>query len=139
MLLGIVMFLNVWGVIWRNQKVVLANAANALAGRRADPDAADAGRRAFLASRQNIIFSVPMVWFMVGTTHFYTARLRRRRSAAARWPATSIITLLIIAVLEINALGLLGTKPGTGHAVAVREPQERHHLRRSCCGRSSGC
>ena len=41
MLLGtIMMFLNVWGVIWRNQKVVLANAANVLAGGEADPDAA---------------------------------------------------------------------------------------------------
>lgn len=32
MLLGTIMLLNVWGVIWRCQKVVLANAANVLAG-----------------------------------------------------------------------------------------------------------
>ena len=40
MLLGTIMMLNVWGVIWRNQKVVLANAANLLAGGQADPAAA---------------------------------------------------------------------------------------------------
>jgi uncharacterized membrane protein len=45
MLLGTIMMLNVWGVIWRNQKVVLANAANVLAGGEADPNAAAAGRR----------------------------------------------------------------------------------------------
>ena len=57
MLLGITMFLNVWGVIWRNQKMVIANARNVLAGGEADPNAAAAGRKALLASRQNTIFS----------------------------------------------------------------------------------
>ena len=28
---------------------------------------------ALLASRQNFIFSVSMLWFMVGTAHFYTS------------------------------------------------------------------
>ena len=65
MLLGTIMLLNVWGVIWRNQKVVLANAANVLAGGQPNPDAAAAGRRALMASRQNTIFSVSMLWFMV--------------------------------------------------------------------------
>ena len=37
MLLGITMFLNVWGVIWRAQKVVIANARNVQAGGEADP------------------------------------------------------------------------------------------------------
>ena len=46
MLLGTIMMLNVWGVIWRNQKIVLANAANVLAGGEPDPDAAAAGRKA---------------------------------------------------------------------------------------------
>ena len=42
MLLGTIMMLNVWGVIWRNQKVVLANAANVIAGGEPDPAAAAA-------------------------------------------------------------------------------------------------
>ena len=40
MLLGTTMMLNVWGVIWRNQKKVLANAANVLGGGEADRKAA---------------------------------------------------------------------------------------------------
>jgi len=121
MVLGILMFLNVWGVIWRKQKVVLANAASALAGKEPVPGAADAGRRALLASRQNFIFSVPMVWFMVATQHFYLTGFAAEVSSG-KVAGYLIVTLLIIAVLEINALGLLGTKPGT----ATLWPYESH-------------
>jgi uncharacterized membrane protein len=69
MLIGTIMMLNVWGVIWRNQKVVLANAANLIAGGEADPAAAAAGRKAFMASRQNVVFSVTMLFFMVFKGH----------------------------------------------------------------------
>ena len=65
-LLAVTMFANVWLVIWPNQKKVIANARNVLAGGEADPEAAAAGRRAALASRQNTIFSFTMLWFMVG-------------------------------------------------------------------------
>jgi uncharacterized membrane protein len=110
MILGIVMFLNVWGVIWRGQKLVLANAANALAGRDAVPGAAEAGRKALLASRQNFIFSVPMLWFMIGTSHFYTAfGVGLSAGKVAAW---LLITLILTAVLELNALGVFGTKAG---------------------------
>ena len=51
-LLALIMFLNVWGVIWRNQKKVIANARNVQAGGEADPRAAAAGRKAGLASRR---------------------------------------------------------------------------------------
>ena len=69
MLLGTIMMLNVWGVIWRNQKVVLANAANVLGGGEANPDAPAAGRKAVMASRQNAIFSVSMLFFKIGRAH----------------------------------------------------------------------
>jgi uncharacterized membrane protein len=71
MILGITMAANVWMVIWKNQKIVLANAANVLAGGEADAGAPAAGRRALLASRQNFIFSFSMLWFMVGAAHLY--------------------------------------------------------------------
>jgi uncharacterized membrane protein len=112
MILGIVMFLNVWGVIWRGQKLVLANAANALAGRDAVPGAAEAGRRALLASRQNFIFSVPMVWFMVATAHFYVSDNFGVELSSGKVAAWLVISLVIIAVLELNALGVFGTKAG---------------------------
>jgi uncharacterized membrane protein len=105
MLLGTIMMLNVWGVIWRNQKTVLANAVNVLGGGTADPNAAAAGRRAFMASRQNTMFSVTMLFFMVFKSHSpYAAEIAK--SGVAFW----IIGLVIIAVLELNALGLMPWK-----------------------------
>ena len=87
--------------------MVLANAVNVLAGQPADPGAAAAGRRAFMASRQNTIFSIAMVWFMTFRSHApYSAELLSGGKLAVYW----IITLLILAVLEINALGLLPWK-----------------------------
>jgi uncharacterized membrane protein len=107
MLIGTIMFLNVWGVIWRNQKVVLANAVNVLGGQPADPDAATAGRKAFMASRQNTIFSITLVWFMTFKSHApYTAEHLGGGSLAVYW----IVTLLILAILEVNALGVLPWK-----------------------------
>lgn len=60
--LGVIMLLNVWGIIWPAQKRIIAATA---AG--TPPDAALA-RRAFLASRTNAWLSLPMLWFM-GTSH----------------------------------------------------------------------
>ena len=56
--LAIIMFLNVWGVIWPNQKI-------ALGIKEADADAkAKAGRIAMLASRTNVLLSLPMLTSM---------------------------------------------------------------------------
>jgi uncharacterized membrane protein len=60
--LGLIMLLNVWGVIWPAQKRIIAATA---AG--TPPDAALA-RRAFLASRTNAWLSLPMLFFM-STSH----------------------------------------------------------------------
>jgi len=110
-LLALTMFLNVWGVIWRKQKIVIANARNVQAGGEADPAAAAAGRQGLMASRVNAIFSIPMLLFMVGTSHFpYTAQLEPTGGKRATFWAVSII---VWALLEANALGFLGgTKPG---------------------------
>ena len=107
MLLGTIMLLNVWGVIWRNQKVVLANAANVLAGGTPDPNAAAAGRKAMMASRQNTIFSVSMLFFMVYTSHGpYTGYALSSGKMGAFWA----ITMILIVVLELNALGMMPWK-----------------------------
>jgi hypothetical protein len=119
MLFGITMFLNVWGVIWRNQKVVIANARNVMAGGEADPNAATAGRKAFLASRQNTVFSFVMLFFMIGAVHFFP-----NQSASAKGgPVYDVssdraiywaITLVVFLVLELNCLGVIG---GTGQNI----------------------
>ena len=106
MVLGILMAANVWMIIWKNQRVVLANAANVLGGGEADPNAATAGRKALLASRQNMIFSVSMLWFMVGAAHFYSGAFPDATSSDVR--TYFIISIVIIALLELNAIGIFG-------------------------------
>lgn len=105
--LGTIMMLNVWGVIWRNQKVVLANAANVLAGGEANPAAAAAGRKAMMASRQNTIFSVAMLFFMVFKSHSPLAgNYLSGGELAVYWT----VAMVVIAILELNALGLMPWK-----------------------------
>lgn len=56
--LGTIMFLNVWGIIWPNQKKILGLVPAT------DEQKAKARRIAFLASRTNTMFSIPMLFFM---------------------------------------------------------------------------
>ena len=60
---GILMMLNVWGVIWPNNKRIIA--ATAGTGPAAAPELA---RQAFIASRTNAWLSLPMLFFMA-TSH----------------------------------------------------------------------
>jgi len=59
--IGIIMFLNVWGIIWRAQKRIIAGTVS---GEAAPPELA---RQAFLASRTNAWLSLPMLFFMAST------------------------------------------------------------------------
>ncbi|MCH8207553.1 MAG: urate hydroxylase PuuD [Nitrospinae bacterium] len=62
MLLGIIMAVNVWALIWPNQKKIIAGAL--------EGDAlAKAKRTAFLASRTNAWLSLPMFACMVAANH----------------------------------------------------------------------
>ncbi|MDD9815799.1 MAG: urate hydroxylase PuuD [Gammaproteobacteria bacterium] len=57
--LGTIMLLNVWGIIWPNQKKVLGMVEAS------DEEKAKAARRALLASRTNTMLSIPMLFFMI--------------------------------------------------------------------------
>jgi uncharacterized membrane protein len=57
--LGTIMLLNVWGIIWPNQKKILGFVPAT------DEQKAKARRLAFLASRTNTMLSIPMLFFMV--------------------------------------------------------------------------
>jgi uncharacterized membrane protein len=105
MILGITMAANVWMIIWKNQKVVIANATNVLSGGEANPDAATAGRRAMLASRQNMIFSVSMLFFMVGAAHYYPEAFTATTGSGYTFV---LISVVIGALLQMNCLGLFG-------------------------------
>ena len=69
--MGYFMLLNVWGVIWRCQKRLLAwTKANAEQGVPMPAEAAGLARLAFLASRTNFWVSFPMLFFMAAAAHF---------------------------------------------------------------------
>lgn len=59
---GLIMLLNVWGIIWPNNKRTIG----ALTG--GPPAAPELARQAFIASRTNAWLSLPMLLFM-GTSH----------------------------------------------------------------------
>ncbi len=67
--LGIIMLLNVWGIIWPAQKRIIAwTKDNAQNGTPIPPESAALGRKGFLASRANAWLSLPML-FLMGTSH----------------------------------------------------------------------
>jgi len=101
---GTLMFLNVWLVIWPNQKVMIASAVAAASGGQASPQAPAAARRAFLASRTNVVMSFPMLFFMGAASHFTLNPVRNTGLYGG-------LLLLILALLEVNALA--GTKGPT--------------------------
>jgi len=103
--MGILMFLNVWVVIWPKQQVVIASAVQVAQGGQAIPEAAAGARRADLASRTNTLFSIPMLFFMGAASH-YTALVGQTSTVTLTW--FWIISLVIIGAVELNCL--IGTQ-----------------------------
>ena len=105
MLFGITMFLNVWGVIWRNQKIVIANAETVAGGGAANPEAAGAAKKAARASRCNTFMSVTMLFFMVFTAHnTFFKENTPSQGTLGYW----IFVLVVWAFIEASALGFIG-------------------------------
>ena len=86
--MGTIMMLNVWGIIWGNQKVVLGMK---------EVDAAAAGAKAGLASRTNTLFSVPMLMYMVYSVHGGNVGMGISMNAL-------YVGLAIIFAIEANAI-----------------------------------
>ena len=105
-LIGTLMFLNVWLVIWPNQQIVMASTNQVASGGQALPAAAGAGRRAALTSRTNAVFSIPMLFFMGAASH-YGAMVHQSDSRALYW----LLIIVIIGAVEANAL--VGTQGAT--------------------------
>ncbi len=82
---GILMFLNVWLVIWPNQQVVIGLK---------EGDGPASAAKAGLASRTNTLFSGPMLFGMLGSKHLLVGG-----SATGFYACVAIILLL-----EANAL-----------------------------------
>ncbi len=104
MVMGTLMFLNVWLIIWPAQQIVIASTDKVLAGGEADPAAAGCLAKAGLASRTNTLFSLPMLFFMGASAHL-TGIGRVPMSAEGGTSMLAIIlTLTIILALEANAI-----------------------------------
>src|ERR1700722_14643276 len=106
--MGLIMWANVWFVIWPNQKIVIANAIATAGGAAANPAAAPAGRRAGLASRTNTLFSIPMLFFMGAASHYNGLIGPITSGGLVLW---LIIDGAIILAIELNAL--MGTQGAT--------------------------
>ena len=101
--LATLMFLNVWLVIWPNQKIALGIVQGG--------DAAAAGAKAALASRTNVLFSGPMAFGMIASSPGHFIGTQATSMSLGFW-----LVLAIIAALEANALfgkqGVLTTVKG---------------------------
>ena len=91
-LMGTIMMLNVWGIIWPNQKIMIGLT---------EGDKTVAGPKAALASRTNTLLSLPMLYFMVASVHGPLA-------SGGAWVSVSttalIIGRVIIVAIEANAI-----------------------------------
>ncbi len=91
-LMGTIMMLNVWGIIWPNQKIMIGLA---------EGDKTVAGPKAALASRTNTLLSLPMLYFMVASIH---GPLASGGAWASANTTALIIGLAIIVVIEANVI-----------------------------------
>jgi uncharacterized membrane protein len=104
-LFGTVMFLNVWLIIWPAQQVIIGSARKVAEGGEADPAAAARAKPAARASRANTLMSIPLLWFMGFTFHFSS---RYGNPDDGAYIAVLVIFLVILAVIELTALGKIG-------------------------------
>ncbi len=97
--MGLIMGANVWFVIWPNQKIVIQNAVDTAGGKPANPAAAAAGAKAGLASRTNVLFSIPMLFFMGAASHWNYGVTDNSKIMIY-----SVIATIIIVAIEANGL-----------------------------------
>lgn len=98
-LLATLMAANVWFIIWPNQKMIIASAQTVAAGGQADPRVADAGARAAVASRTNVLFSIPMLFLMGACRH-----LPLIIPEAPNFSLIAIVIGLLILAIQLNAI-----------------------------------
>lgn len=102
--LGTLMFLNVWLIIWPKQQIVIASANQVADGGDPLPDVAECTAKAGLASRTNTLFSIPMLLSMGAASHYPLNVTVETNYTGLFW-----VLAIIIGLIEINAV--IG-KPG---------------------------
>ena len=96
-LAGILMFLNVWVIIWPAQQVVIGLK---------EGDGPSCAAKAGLASRTNTLLSGPMLFAMLGSKHLYIADVSSTGFAAC-----------VVVILALEANGIFGK---TGPMTSVK-------------------
>jgi uncharacterized membrane protein len=112
-LIGTLMFLNVWLIIWPSNKLAIDNATRVANGESAIPGLADIMARAAVASRTNTVFSIPMLFFMGAASHL-PLTLSPDKSLVPYWSTFAIV----VGLIELNAVkGKMGPLQKLGMAV----------------------
>ena len=96
--MGTLMWANVWFIIWPAQQLVISSAEQVAAGGDPIPEAAAAGGRAGMASRTNVLFSIPMLFFMGSASHLVW--FDTGTNDVLYW----VIAGVVMAAVEFNAL-----------------------------------
>jgi uncharacterized membrane protein len=113
--LGTLMWANVWFIIWPAQKVVIASATQVAKGGQAIPEAAARGARSTVASRTNVLFSIPLLFCMGAASHL---GIEMKPDANLTWLV--VILAVLIGALELNAIkgktGPMTTVKGVIHS-----------------------
>ncbi len=103
--LGTLMFLNVWLIIWPKQQIVITSNNQVAEGGEALPDVADCTAKAGLASRTNTLFSIPMLLCMGAADHFTIKRCGGDEGViCTNYTALFWVLAIIIGLIEINAV-----------------------------------
>ena len=100
---ALIMWANVWFVIWPAQRKAIANAQATVAGEQGTPPTPEEMRRAATASRTNTFLSIPMLFFMVAAGHLLSPQFFDTSEGGSRviW---YIVVVVVGAVAEYIAL-----------------------------------
>jgi uncharacterized membrane protein len=98
-LMGTIMAANVWFIIWPNQKVVIQNAVQTATGGPAIADAAARGARSTVASRTNVLLSIPMLFYMASARHLIYS-VTDQSKIGVYWALVAIT----VGAIEYNAI-----------------------------------
>ena len=123
-LFAVIMFANVWFVIWPAQKRVIANAEGLLAGREADAGLPPVARKAAVASRTNTFLSIPMLFFMVATSHFAPFF----GNGAEPESGDRVVWWIVILIVAVVAEGIALSAPAAGKPQAWHLDQHKNTI-----------
>jgi uncharacterized membrane protein len=115
-LLGVIMILNVWLVIFPNQTKVVKAAELADFGRGPDQATTRAAKKLARAERCNVVLSVPMLFFMAVGPHFLESAFRFQVNPGRDFVGMAwVVFIIMVGFIELSALGQIGGYDSTAN------------------------